>query len=122
MAPVAHQPGADPGDRLGRGDPGGSWHDHLITGPDPQGLEGHLDSIGAIGAAHTMGRAIPGRKGLLEAPGPGTGDEGCRGDHLGHGGVELRLDLEVLDVQVMEGNRHAGRICRWRQIRLYPNS
>ena len=123
LMPHIHErgPGADAGDRFGRGDPGDGGHDYLITGPDPQGLEGYLDGIGAICAAHTVGRAIPGRKGLLKAPGPGAGDEGGGGDHLGHGGIDLRLDLAVLGVEVEEGNRHAGRFCRKSELTVSPS-
>ena len=67
-------------------------NDNLVARKHAQRVHGDMKRIGAIGARYAVGSLHGGGKLILEALHERTADEGRGANHLGDGGVYLRLD------------------------------
>ncbi len=78
--------GAPSPDGVGGAGPGEVGDQHLVAGPDGEGLEGELEGRGAAGDGHSVGPARALGEGRLEGLDPRALDEHPAGQHLGDGG------------------------------------
>ena len=93
-------------DRLHRGAEGMRRGDHLVARSDSRADQRQLERIRPVAHPDAVGRpAVPGVR-LFERFHLGAEDERTAFDHPGQGRVDLRLDLPVLNRQIVHGYAH----------------
>jgi len=96
-------------DGAGRGEERERGTDHLVAGPEAQGLEREEDRVGAAGAGDRVPDVGQCGDALLQEAHFFAHDEGLTLDDLHHQGQHLVLDGPVLGDQVEEGDVHGAK-------------